>query len=50
INGILSSNGWGNAFGHSFWVGGASYYLAHKVDPEILCIAGRWKSLAYKAY
>ncbi|KAF8583405.1 hypothetical protein K439DRAFT_1348761 [Ramaria rubella] len=50
INGILSSNGWGNAFGHSFRIGGASYYLAHKVDLEIVRITGRWKSLAYEAY
>ncbi|KAF8575605.1 hypothetical protein K439DRAFT_1369578, partial [Ramaria rubella] len=50
INSILSSHSWGNAFGHSFQIGGASYYLVQKVDPEIVCLAGRWKSLAYEAY
>lgn len=50
INSILSAWGWGTAFGHSFRIGGASYYLAQKVDPEIVRLAGRWKSLAYEAY
>jgi hypothetical protein len=50
INSILSANRWGNTFGHSFRIGRASYYLAQKVNPEIVRIAGRWKSLAYKAY
>ncbi|KAF8572979.1 hypothetical protein K439DRAFT_1376880 [Ramaria rubella] len=50
INSILNSHGWGNSFRHSFRIGGASYYLAQKVDPEIVRLAGRWKSLAYEAY
>lgn len=50
INSILQAWGWGNAFGHSFRIGGASLYLARKVDPEIVRLAGRWKSLAYEAY
>jgi hypothetical protein len=50
INSILSANGWGNAFSHSFRIGGVLYYLAQKVSPEIVRIAGRWKSLAYEAY
>jgi hypothetical protein len=50
INSILSVRGWGTAFGHSFRIGGASFYLSQKVDPEIVCIAGRWRSLAYEAY
>jgi hypothetical protein len=50
INTILSAHGWGNAFGHSFRIGGASFYLAQKVSPEIVRIAGRWRSLAYEAY
>ncbi|KAJ3820544.1 hypothetical protein EV361DRAFT_806532 [Lentinula raphanica] len=50
INGILSEWGWGTAFGHSFRIGGASYYLAQKVDPEIVRLAGRWKSMAYETY
>ncbi|KIJ48733.1 hypothetical protein M422DRAFT_109094, partial [Sphaerobolus stellatus SS14] len=36
--------------GHSFRIGGASYFLAQKVDPEIVQIAGRWRSLAYETY
>lgn len=50
INGILESNGFGNAFGHSFRIGGASFYLAQGVNPEIVRIAGRWKSLAFQVY
>ncbi|KAF9473547.1 hypothetical protein BDN70DRAFT_762043, partial [Pholiota conissans] len=50
INSILSAQGWGNAFGHSFRIGGASFYLAAGVNPEIVCLHGRWKSLAYEAY
>lgn len=50
INSILSANGWGSLFGHSFRIGGASFYLARKVDPEIVRLAGRWKSLAYQVY
>ncbi|KAG1879817.1 hypothetical protein F4604DRAFT_1579058, partial [Suillus subluteus] len=36
--------------GHSFWIGGASFYLAKKVNPEIMRLAGRWCSLAYETY
>jgi hypothetical protein len=50
INSILKSSGWGTLFGHSFRIGGASFYLSQKVDPEIVRIAGRWRSLAYEAY
>jgi hypothetical protein len=50
INTILSAWGWGTAFGHSFRIGGASFYLAQGVSPEIVRLAGRWKSLAYEAY
>jgi hypothetical protein len=50
INNILMAWGWGTGFGHSFRIGGASHYLAEKVDPEIIRIAGRWKSLAYEVY
>ncbi|KIJ46702.1 hypothetical protein M422DRAFT_101180, partial [Sphaerobolus stellatus SS14] len=50
INDILIRWGWGTSFGHSFRIGGASYYLAQKKDPEIIRIAGRWRSLAYEAY
>jgi hypothetical protein len=47
---ILSAWGWGTAFGHSFRIGGASFFLVQGVNPEIVCLAGRWKSLAYEAY
>jgi len=50
INTIIQSLGWGTAFGHSFRIGGASFYLSQKIDPEIVRIAGWWKSLAYEAY
>ncbi|KAJ7148052.1 hypothetical protein C8R43DRAFT_951117 [Mycena crocata] len=50
INAILGAWGFGTAFGHSFRIGGASFYLAQKVNPEIIRLAGRWKSLAYEAY
>ncbi|KAG2056401.1 DNA breaking-rejoining enzyme, partial [Suillus hirtellus] len=50
INRIMLAWGWGTMFGHSFRIGGASFYLASKVDPEIVRIAGRWKSLAYETY
>ncbi|KIJ42635.1 hypothetical protein M422DRAFT_170917 [Sphaerobolus stellatus SS14] len=46
INDILTGWGWGTSFGHSFRIGGASYFLAQKVDPEIIRIAGR----SYKTY
>ncbi|KAG2034916.1 hypothetical protein BDR03DRAFT_963974 [Suillus americanus] len=41
INSILMAWGWGTTFGHSFRIGGASFYLTKKVDPEIVRIAGR---------
>ncbi|KAG1735300.1 uncharacterized protein EDB91DRAFT_1056288 [Suillus paluster] len=36
INSILIAWGWGTSFGHSFRIGGASFYLAKKIDPEIV--------------
>jgi hypothetical protein len=50
VNAILGTWGWGTAFRHSFRIGGASFYLAQEVNPEIVRLAGRWKSLAYGAY
>jgi hypothetical protein len=50
INAILKTFGWGTTFGHSFRIGGASFYLSQKVDPKIVRIAGHWCSLAYEAY
>ena len=50
INTILKMHGWGTAFSHSFRIGGALFYLAQKIDPEIVRLAGHWQSLAYEAY
>lgn len=50
INSILSTWGFGNTFGHSFRIGGASFFLGQGVDPEIVRLAGRWRSLAYETY
>jgi hypothetical protein len=36
INSILKAWGWGTTFGHSFRIGGASFYISQKVDPEIM--------------
>lgn len=36
INSILVAWGWGTSFGHSFQIRGASFYLAQKIDPEII--------------
>lgn len=48
INQILQAWGWGTTFGHSLRIGGASFYLAEGKDPELIRIAGRWRSLAYQ--
>ena len=50
INGIPESHHVPKVYGHSFRIGGASYYMANKVDPEVVRIAGRWQSLAYETY
>ena len=50
INTILKSHGWGTAFGHSFRVSGASFYLSERIDPEIIHITGCWHSLVYEVY
>jgi len=50
INTILAANSFRTSFGHSLRIGGASSYLAQKMDLEIICLAGRWKSLAYEVY
>ncbi|KAJ3730323.1 hypothetical protein C8R42DRAFT_649868, partial [Lentinula raphanica] len=42
INSILAARGWSTAFGHSFRIGGASHYLAQKVDPEISTAYGTY--------
>ncbi|KII82965.1 hypothetical protein PLICRDRAFT_65282, partial [Plicaturopsis crispa FD-325 SS-3] len=33
-----------------FRIGGASFYLAQGVTPDIVRLAGRWRSLAFEAY
>ena len=50
INSILNAWGWGTMFGHSFHIGGASFYISQKISPEIVRLAGHWKSLAYEVY
>lgn len=50
INAVFTALGRGTTFGHSFRIGGASFYLSQKVDPEAVRLAGRWRSLAYEAY
>ncbi|TFY75593.1 hypothetical protein EWM64_g8419 [Hericium alpestre] len=50
INAILMAWGWGTIFGHLFRIGGASFFLSRGVSPEIVRLAGRWKSLAYETY
>ncbi|OBZ79759.1 hypothetical protein A0H81_01328 [Grifola frondosa] len=50
INSIFEAWNWGTSFGHSFRIGGASFMLSQKIDPEIVRLLGRWKSLAYETY
>ncbi|PSS03517.1 hypothetical protein PHLCEN_2v3985 [Hermanssonia centrifuga] len=50
VNAVLHAWGWGTSFGHSFRIGGASFFLGQGISPEIVRIAGRWKSLAYEVY
>lgn len=50
INGRLSALGFSTTFGHSFRIGGASFYLSQGVNPEIVRLLGRWRSLAYEVY
>jgi len=50
INHILQAWGWGMTFGHSLRIRGAFFFLAQKVDPEIVQLAGHWKPLAYETY
>lgn len=50
VNRILTSHGSERVYGHSFRIGGASYYMAHKMDMEVVKIAGRWQSISYQLY
>lgn len=51
INNILVRRGWGIRSGHSFRIGGASFYLAQGVSTDIVPITGpSWHSVAYEVY
>ncbi|KAI0073629.1 hypothetical protein K474DRAFT_1580154, partial [Panus rudis PR-1116 ss-1] len=50
INAAFKALGHTTVYGHSFRIGGASFYLSQKTDPEVVRILGRWRSLAYEAY
>jgi hypothetical protein len=50
IKDALNLAGWPGIQGHSFRIGGASYFLAKGVNPEIVRIAGHWRLLAYETY
>ncbi|KAH8105149.1 hypothetical protein BXZ70DRAFT_887011 [Cristinia sonorae] len=50
LNSVFTAWGWGNAFGHSFRIGGASFFLGQKVDSETVRLLGRWRSIAYETY
>ena len=44
INNILVRHGWGTKFGHSFRIGGASFYLSQGVSTDIVRIAAYIRS------
>ncbi len=50
INSKFTERGFGTTFGHSFRIGGASFFLSQGVNPEIVRLMGRWRSLAYEVY
>jgi hypothetical protein len=50
INGILEAGGYDFITGHSFRVGGTSFYLLSGVAPDVVKSMGRWKSDAFMAY
>ena len=50
FNDILEENKIPRVYGHSFRIGGASHYLACGVNPEIVRLDGRWRSLSYETY
>ena len=50
FNNILVSKSVSRVYGHSFRIGGASHYLANGVNPEIVQLQGRWRSLSYETY
>ncbi len=50
INERFTALSFGTTFGHSFRIGGASFFLSQGVNPEIVRLMGRWRSLAYEVY
>ena len=50
MQGIWLQAGGGPLFGHSFRIGGASFFLAAGVSPETVRLLGRWKSIAFDTY
>jgi hypothetical protein len=50
INEILSSYGWDTVSGHSFRIGGTSFYLMAGLHPDLVKTLGRWKSDAFLRY
>ncbi|KAH7923642.1 hypothetical protein BV22DRAFT_979521, partial [Leucogyrophana mollusca] len=40
INHMFVAWGWGTSFGYYFRIGGAAFYLAQKLDPEIMRLGG----------
>jgi hypothetical protein len=50
INSILIPRGIRTSFGHSFRIGGACFFLARGKDPQLIQLAGRWRSQAWQVY
>jgi hypothetical protein len=50
VNRILSAGGYNVITGHSFCVGGTSFYLLSGVSPEVVKLIGRWKLDAFLVY
>lgn len=49
-NEIWVKKGYKKVTGHSFRIGGTTYYLLANVDPEVVKTMGRWSSDAFKRY
>jgi hypothetical protein len=49
-NDIWSRHGYNRFTGHSFRIGGTTYYLLNHRDPLVVKITGRWKSDAFLRY
>ena len=50
LRAIYKAKDLGHIFPHSFRIGGASFFLAKGVDPEIVRLLGRWASLSFSMY